>query len=70
LIWIDEPVPAGIDKFDVSPVNEQRNRNPIARDARRVLNNADALAAQAIEQAAFPDVGPAHDRDEGHGWHK
>ena len=65
LVGVDEAVAAGVDELDPVVVDLQRHGDAVAGDAGHVLDDADALAGQRVEEAALADVGPADDGDNG-----
>ena len=52
---------AGIDEREAPSVPVAFAIDPVARHARRVLDNRHALAGQFIEEHRFADIRPAHD---------
>ena len=52
---------AGIDEREAPSVPVALAVDPVARHARRVLDNRHALAGQFIKQHRFADIRPAHD---------
>jgi hypothetical protein len=58
---IDDAVAAGVDEFKEPLAALNDSRNPVARNAGCLFDDAYHLAAYAIKQAAFADIWTAND---------
>ena len=56
---------AGIDQLEIPVVVANQIAQPVARDARRLVDDGQPLVRQPIEKARFADIRPADDHDLG-----